>query len=98
MSVPAGRSVPAEKTLKSVRRQFIKSVSDPVLKLLLDKVLELGVITDDEMETVGGKVNRAEKARDLIDTVRRKGSEASSALISALCEVDPGLSAQLKLK
>uniref|UniRef100_A0A4W6BXA9 CARD domain-containing protein n=1 Tax=Lates calcarifer TaxID=8187 RepID=A0A4W6BXA9_LATCA len=73
--------------LKSVRTQFISRVSEPVLRKLLDKLLERGVITDDEMD-LAGTASRADKARAVIDTVRRKGSEASSALISVLCEED----------
>lgn len=92
-----GVSNPAEKKLKSVRKEFVRRVSGPVLNVLLDKVLDLGVITDEEMEVVGGAANRAEKARDLIDIVRKKGSESSSVLISALSEADPCLSAHLKL-
>ncbi|GLD51575.1 protein NLRC3-like protein [Lates japonicus] len=47
----AGRlNVPPEKKLKSVRTQFISRVSEPVLRKLLDKLLERGVITDDEMD------------------------------------------------
>uniref|UniRef100_A0A4W6FJX0 CARD domain-containing protein n=1 Tax=Lates calcarifer TaxID=8187 RepID=A0A4W6FJX0_LATCA len=58
--------------------------------------LKRGVITDDEMD-LSGTAKRADKARVVMDTVRRKGSEASSALISALCEEDRWLSAELKL-
>uniref|UniRef100_A0A4W6FGD7 CARD domain-containing protein n=1 Tax=Lates calcarifer TaxID=8187 RepID=A0A4W6FGD7_LATCA len=43
-------------------------------------------------------LEQANKARDVIDTVRRKGTEASSVLISALCEVDPYLSRVLTLR
>ncbi|GLD68585.1 NACHT, LRR and PYD domains-containing protein 1-like protein [Lates japonicus] len=82
--------------LKSVRTQFISRVSEPVLRKLLDKLLERGVITDDEMD-LAGTASRADKARVVIDTVRRKGSEASSALISALCEEDRCLSTELNL-
>ncbi|XP_050930787.1 protein NLRC3 isoform X2 [Lates calcarifer] len=99
LSVPAAAgilSVPAEKMLKSVRTQFISRVSEPVLQKLLDKLLERGVITDDEMD-LSGTASRADKARVVMDTVRRKGSEASLALISALCEEDRCLSAELNL-
>ncbi|XP_071340427.1 protein NLRC3-like isoform X17 [Trachinotus anak] len=88
--------VPAEKTLRSVRTQFIDRVSEPVLRKLLDKLLECGVVTDEEVESVG-PLNRADKARVVIDTVRRKGSQASAALIAALCEVDSCLSTELNL-
>ncbi|XP_026218013.1 NACHT, LRR and PYD domains-containing protein 12-like [Anabas testudineus] len=93
----AAETVPAEQKLKSLRIQFIDRVSRPVLRRLLDKLLERGVITDGEMEEIAEKPIRAEKARVLIDTVRKKGIEASLALIDALCVVDPCLSAELKL-
>ncbi|XP_071347010.1 NACHT, LRR and PYD domains-containing protein 12-like isoform X2 [Trachinotus anak] len=93
--VPTG-SVPAEEKLMSVRTQFISRVSEPVLRKLLDKLLERGVITDGEMESAGA-LNRADKARVVIDTARRKGSQASSALITALCEEDSCLSTELNL-
>uniref|UniRef100_A0A3Q1JZ23 CARD domain-containing protein n=1 Tax=Anabas testudineus TaxID=64144 RepID=A0A3Q1JZ23_ANATE len=83
--------------LAAVRTQFVSRVSQPVLCKLLDKLLEDRVITEDEMEVISITAHRAEKARMLIDTVRRKGSEASSALISALCEEDPCISTELKL-
>ncbi|XP_038567373.1 uncharacterized protein LOC119897615 [Micropterus salmoides] len=96
-SVPAEEDVPAEDRLLLVRTQFVNRVSEPVLNQLLDKLLELHVINDDEMQSVRTKV-KAEKARDVIDTVRRKGTEASSVLIAALCQVDPCLSRVLKLR
>uniref|UniRef100_A0A3B4X252 CARD domain-containing protein n=1 Tax=Seriola lalandi dorsalis TaxID=1841481 RepID=A0A3B4X252_SERLL len=80
--------------LMSVRTQFISRVSEPVLRKLLDKLLERGVITDDEMESAA-TLNRPDKARVVIDMVRRKGSQASSALIAALYEEDSCLSAEL---
>uniref|UniRef100_A0A4W6D3Z8 CARD domain-containing protein n=1 Tax=Lates calcarifer TaxID=8187 RepID=A0A4W6D3Z8_LATCA len=96
-SLPADDRLPAEDRLLLVRTQFIKRVSEPVLEQLLDKLLERGVVNDDEMQAVRAKT-RADKARDVIDTVRRKGTEASSVLISALCEVDQCLSRVLILR
>ena len=81
----------------SVRRQFIEGVSKPVLHELLDKLLQRGVINYSEME-FAGTLNRVDKARQVIDMVRRKGREASSVLIAALCEVDPLLSKKLNLQ
>ncbi|XP_056246452.1 NACHT, LRR and PYD domains-containing protein 12-like isoform X2 [Seriola aureovittata] len=102
-AIPADRgvpvwtqNVPAEEMLMSVRTQFISRVSEPVLRKLLDKLLERGVITDDEMESAA-TLNRPDKARVVIDMVRRKGSQASSALIAALYEEDSCLSAELHL-
>uniref|UniRef100_A0A3B4X2B9 CARD domain-containing protein n=1 Tax=Seriola lalandi dorsalis TaxID=1841481 RepID=A0A3B4X2B9_SERLL len=79
------------------RTQFVSSVSEAVLNQLLDKLLERGVVTDDEMQSARTKKG-AEKARDVIDTVRRKGTEASSVLIAALYEVDQCLSRSLTLR
>uniref|UniRef100_A0A4W6DXJ2 CARD domain-containing protein n=1 Tax=Lates calcarifer TaxID=8187 RepID=A0A4W6DXJ2_LATCA len=82
--------------LNSVRRQFIKGVTEPVLNQLLDKLLECKIINDEEMESA--KVRNTDKARDVIDTVRKKGAKASSVLIAALCEVDPCLFRELRLR
>ncbi|XP_070784623.1 caspase recruitment domain-containing protein 8-like [Enoplosus armatus] len=89
--------VPADKRLASVRTQFLERVSEPVLNQLLDKLLEHDVINDDETQSFRTKV-KAEKARDVIDTVRRKGPEASSVLIATLCEVDQHLSRVLNFR
>uniref|UniRef100_A0A4W6DL50 CARD domain-containing protein n=1 Tax=Lates calcarifer TaxID=8187 RepID=A0A4W6DL50_LATCA len=80
--------------LMTVRTQFIDRVSEPVLRKLQDKLLEHGVITDEEMESAG-TLNRADTARMVIDMVRKKGSRASSALIIALCEEDSCLATEL---
>lgn len=90
-------SVSAVEKLRSIRTEFIERVTEPVLRQLLDKLLDCGVVTDHEMESVVVIANRADKAREVIDTVRKKGEAACSDLIRALCEVDPCLSKQLKL-
>ncbi|XP_059195167.1 NACHT, LRR and PYD domains-containing protein 12-like [Centropristis striata] len=97
-SVPAEDRAPADEKLFSVRIEFIIRVTEPVLNQLLDTLLDRHVITDGEMESIS-QINRtnADKARKMIDTVRRKGAEASSVLIAALLEVDPHLSRALKL-
>ncbi|XP_053193385.1 NACHT, LRR and PYD domains-containing protein 1 homolog [Scomber japonicus] len=93
---PAEDIVPAEERLRSIRTQFVNRVSEPNLDKLLDKLLEFGVINDDEMQLASTKTG-ANKAREVIDTVRRKGTEASSRFIVALREVDPNLSRLLNL-
>ncbi|XP_032374961.1 NACHT, LRR and PYD domains-containing protein 12 isoform X7 [Etheostoma spectabile] len=95
--VPAVDSVPADKKLFSVRIQFLNRVTDPVLNQLLDQLLERHVINDAEMQSVRAK-SREDKARDVIDTVRRKGAEACRVLIAALREVDPCLFRVLNLR
>ncbi|XP_050924942.1 NACHT, LRR and PYD domains-containing protein 1a allele 5 isoform X18 [Lates calcarifer] len=93
----AQSSVPAEDRLLLVRIKFIDRVTEPVLNQLLDKLLERGIINDEEMQSARAKI-RADKARDVIDTVRKKGAKASSVLIAALCEVDPCLFRELRLR
>ncbi|KAJ8367265.1 hypothetical protein AAFF_G00323590 [Aldrovandia affinis] len=84
--------------LATVRAQFVKSVSDPVIKQLLDDLLEDKVLNDGEQETVIQENRmRADQARSLIDMVRKKGPEASEKLISRLKERDRVLFDQLGL-
>uniref|UniRef100_A0A3Q0RKG5 CARD domain-containing protein n=1 Tax=Amphilophus citrinellus TaxID=61819 RepID=A0A3Q0RKG5_AMPCI len=78
-------------------RNFPMEVNEPVLNRLLDKLLEQRVITYEEMELVRSK-SRADKVRDVIDMVYRKGNAAKSVLIASLCEADPYLSRELNLK
>ncbi|KAG7235083.1 hypothetical protein INR49_003281 [Caranx melampygus] len=97
-SISSDPSFSAEERLRCARTEFIERVSETVLHELLDDLLDCGVVTDHEMESIAVLRNRAEKARSLMDTVRKKGPTSSTALITALCEVDPFLSAQLNLK
>ncbi|XP_067434225.1 NACHT, LRR and PYD domains-containing protein 12-like isoform X2 [Thunnus thynnus] len=89
-------SIPPEKLLLKVRTNFINRVSVANIHKLLDKFLELEIINDEEME-FAGTPTRAEKARQVIDMVRRKGEEACLALINALRGIDPFLSTALNL-
>ncbi|XP_035846732.1 uncharacterized protein LOC116054979 isoform X3 [Sander lucioperca] len=96
-SVQTEDSDPADEKLLNVRAEFIERVSDPVLNQLLDKLLERGFINDEEMQSVTTKKSKADKARHLIDMVRKKGPKASSLLINTLCKVDKPVSEVLKL-
>ncbi|CAG5998808.1 unnamed protein product, partial [Menidia menidia] len=64
---------------------FINGVSDSVLNQLLYKLLQHGAMINEVMQTAKTKP-RAEKARDVIETVMRKGHESSKTLIEALRE------------
>uniref|UniRef100_A0A8C8I7C9 CARD domain-containing protein n=1 Tax=Oncorhynchus tshawytscha TaxID=74940 RepID=A0A8C8I7C9_ONCTS len=80
------------KLLSKAWKTFIDSVTKPVIKQLLDDLLEDKVLNDEETESVTGENStRAEQARCLIDMVRRKGSKASDKMISRVQERDPGL-------
>uniref|UniRef100_A0A673ATH3 CARD domain-containing protein n=1 Tax=Sphaeramia orbicularis TaxID=375764 RepID=A0A673ATH3_9TELE len=49
------------------------------------------------MDEVNGMQTRADKARLVIDTVRRKGEDASSDMVKFLCELDPFLCSSIGL-
>ncbi|XP_029370840.1 ribonuclease inhibitor-like [Echeneis naucrates] len=96
-SLPADDDLQPEKRLRAVRAEFIKRVTDTVLNQLLDELFDRDVISDEEMESARAK-SRPDKARDVIDSVRRKGREASSFLIAALCQLDKCVSRELSLR
>ncbi|XP_064859511.1 NACHT, LRR and PYD domains-containing protein 1 homolog [Oncorhynchus nerka] len=86
-----------EHQLRSIRTEFVKRVSRPVLNGLLDRLLQHTVINQEEMESVEVIAERAEKARDIIDMVLRKGTEPSSRMINLLGELDPCLWTELQI-
>ncbi|XP_031676469.1 NACHT, LRR and PYD domains-containing protein 1b allele 2-like isoform X2 [Oncorhynchus kisutch] len=87
----------AEQQLRSVRTEFVKRVSRPVLDGLLERLLQHTVINQEEMESVKVIAERAEKARDIIDMVLRKGNESCSRMINLLGELDACLCSQLQI-
>ncbi|XP_045900640.1 uncharacterized protein LOC123968145 [Micropterus dolomieu] len=82
--------------LASVRSQFVDSVSEPVLNQLLDRLLQRGIINQEEMDSARTRT-RADRAREVIKMVRNKGTEASSALIEDFRKLDPHCSQTLNL-
>ncbi|XP_073325227.1 caspase recruitment domain-containing protein 8-like [Pagrus major] len=96
-NAPAEQRIPAEQRLHLVRTEFVRRVSGPVLNQLLDKLLDLDFINDEEMQSVKAKPVIQDRARELIDTVRKKENGASWVLIAALRKVDPNLSRVLNL-
>ncbi|XP_029603869.1 protein NLRC3-like isoform X10 [Salmo trutta] len=87
----------AEQQLRSVRTEFVKRVSRPVLDVLLDGLLQHTVINQEEMESVKVIAERTEKALDIIDMVLRKGTESCSRMINLLGELDPCLCSLLQI-
>ncbi|XP_040001676.1 uncharacterized protein LOC120800022 isoform X2 [Xiphias gladius] len=85
-----------ERKLFSSRTEFIDRVSTSVLNDLLDTLLQNRVLNSREMESIQA-MPRADRARELIDTVLRKGNPACRILIETFCEVDPFLSELLHL-
>lgn len=73
-------------------------VSKEVINQLLDVLLHDGVLNDGEKDAVVEENDsRADKARCLIDKVKRKGHEASSKMIAHLESVDKTLYCELGL-
>ncbi|GLD62114.1 NACHT, LRR and PYD domains-containing protein 1b allele 1-like protein [Lates japonicus] len=84
--------------LSRVRFRFAQRVSREVINQLLDDLSEDGVLNDEERESIAQRNNtRADRARCLIETVRRKGYEASRKMISHLQIRDQTLSTELGL-
>ncbi|XP_053176786.1 caspase a-like [Scomber japonicus] len=82
----------ADKELAKVRTKFAEGVNKAVIKQLLDDILEDGIVNDGEVDSIlEENVTKTDKARALIDTVKRKGDEASSKLIARLSKRDPTL-------
>lgn len=90
-------NLPPTERLLDIRSSFVDGASGPLLKTLLDKLLEKKVITDSERESAEAEPNKGDRARFVIDTVRKKGEAASSEMIEFLCEVDPFLCEHLGL-
>ncbi|XP_045696458.1 caspase-1-like isoform X1 [Phyllostomus hastatus] len=88
----------ADMVLKSKRKVFIQSVSIGTINSLLDELLDKNVLNQEEMETVKYENYTAmDKARDLIDSVIRKGHHASQIFIIQINACDPHLEKKLGL-
>ncbi|XP_072235590.1 NLR family CARD domain-containing protein 3-like [Leuresthes tenuis] len=88
----------AESELNRIRMEFVKRVTEEILKQLLDALLADGVFSDLEKEAIiEENQTRADKARRLVDDVRRKGEEACRKMMEHLQKLDRTLSSQLCL-
>ena len=67
-----------------IRPDFVKSVSDPVIKCLLDKLLHQKVLLSEEKDSVINQQDRSDRARYLIDMVILKGESASQKMIDSM--------------
>nr|QED88343.1 putative caspase-1 [Channa punctata] len=88
----------ADKEFRRIRTKFVEKISLPVLKQLLDDLLEDGVLNDGETESIlNENNNRADQARCLADNLRRKGDKACRKMIDHLQERDKTLYEELGL-
>ncbi|XP_075936479.1 uncharacterized protein LOC142937437 [Anarhichas minor] len=94
---PSALNLPSCEKLRVTRSSFIEGISGPMLKSLLDKLLEKTVMNDSERESADEMPNKRDKARFVVDTVRSKGEAASSEMIEMLCEADTFLCEHLGL-
>ncbi|XP_061576339.1 caspase a-like [Cololabis saira] len=88
----------ADGKLQSVRLLFVEKVSKEMINQLLDSLLEDGVLNDGEKDSIIEENNtKNNKARALIDAVRRKGDESSRKMIAHIQKKDPTLYSELGL-
>uniref|UniRef100_A0A3Q2CEC8 CARD domain-containing protein n=1 Tax=Cyprinodon variegatus TaxID=28743 RepID=A0A3Q2CEC8_CYPVA len=82
--------------LSRVRGRFVEKVSKPLIKQLLDDLLEDRLLNDGETDSVLEDCSgKADMARCLIDMVRKKGDKASRRMIEHLEKRDPTLHSEL---
>ena len=79
-----------DQDLIRMRTVFVERASREVINQLLDDLFEDGVLNDGEKDSVlEENRTRADKARCLIDLVRKKGQVASKKMVSYLQQRDP---------
>lgn len=84
--------------LFKVRNDFTERATKPVIKQLLGDLLTEKILNDMESESIEEEYTaRADKAKALIDTVRKKGDAASERMIAHLKRRDPALYTTLGL-
>ncbi|XP_054452409.1 caspase a-like [Anoplopoma fimbria] len=84
--------------LANVRKKFVEKAEQELIYQLLDDLLDDRVLNGGQKDSICQE-NRttANKARSLIDMVRKKGEEASRKMIAHLQSRDPSLYAELGL-
>ncbi|XP_044242639.1 caspase-13-like isoform X1 [Ursus americanus] len=88
----------ADQTLRDKRKLFVSSVNTGTLNGLLDELLEKRVLNQEEMEKVRYEnATVMDKARALIDSVLRKGSQACQIFICYICDEDSFLAEKMGL-
>ncbi|XP_047247940.1 caspase recruitment domain-containing protein 18-like [Girardinichthys multiradiatus] len=84
--------------LKGIRVSFVDKSSKEIINQLLDDLLWDSVFNYGEKDSIlEEKKTRADKARALVDSVCRKGNEASRKMIAHLQQRDPTLFSELGL-
>ncbi|XP_067362977.1 caspase a-like [Channa argus] len=82
--------------LNKARTKFVDRVSKEVVKQLLDDLLEDGVLNDGEKDSVlEDNSSRADRARCLLDIIKKKGDRASTKMITHIKRRDAELHSEL---
>ncbi|XP_059905140.1 NACHT, LRR and PYD domains-containing protein 5-like [Gadus macrocephalus] len=78
--------------LQRIRSKFVRGVSDPVMKGLLDDLWQQKVFSTEEKDSViEDQKSKVDRARRLIDMVMGKGERASQAMIDSMKKRDQHL-------
>uniref|UniRef100_A0A8C5BHS4 CARD domain-containing protein n=1 Tax=Gadus morhua TaxID=8049 RepID=A0A8C5BHS4_GADMO len=77
-----------DQELRRIRSEFVKGVSDPVIKGLLDDLYHHKVFSTEEMDSVMAERTKADQARRLIDMVNAKGEGAIQMMIDSMKKRD----------
>ncbi|CAL8407021.1 unnamed protein product, partial [Arctogadus glacialis] len=84
--------------LRRIRSEFVKGVSGPVIKGLLDDLYDHEVFSNEEKDSVMEEQrSRADQARHMIDMVIGKGEKASHVMIDSMKKRDKHLCSTLRL-
>ncbi|XP_058489622.1 caspase a isoform X2 [Solea solea] len=84
--------------LAKVRSKFVEKASKELINQLLDLLLEDRILNDGEKDSIIEENNsRANRARCLIDTVKKKGDIPSQKMIAHIQTKDPTLYCELGL-
>lgn len=81
-----------DKQLLLKRKAFIED-PDIILKVpyVLDRLLEAGVLSKEEIDSIDANTIIQDEVRELVDIVRKKGNAASSVLLDAWAEPLPDI-------
>ncbi|XP_062417629.1 caspase-1-like [Pungitius pungitius] len=84
--------------LQNARRKFVEKADKELIQQLLDDLLDDGVVNDGQKDSIlEDNSTTADRARDLIDVVKKKGDKASEIFITHLEVRDKVLCTELGL-
>ncbi|KAM3593933.1 uncharacterized protein V6R79_025994 [Siganus canaliculatus] len=88
---------PSSQRLLDIQYNFIYKTSPANVQTLADMLLDKKVLSESEKDEMSKHQSNTDRARYVIDVVRKKGDAASLEMIESLDELDPCLSQSLGL-